>query len=741
MVIFQRWLVPFAAVSCVLIAAPGALAGPPTTAPSGDLNADGEVSLTDLQCMILVHRELVLAAPLTEDTCAEDVDCGEGLWCGWLPSGVAVCLPGCLDAGVSVGESGAVSCTDGNANTELCLGTVQKRNVDMNCDGDIDNVDVQFQVGLLLSVVGGPGTADVDGDGLLNGCDPDSDGDGADDGADCAPLDPTIAPDAPEVCDGEDDNCSGLTDGDDPALVLPDCEVQEGACLGAQKPPILCAGQAGWAACDADAYLAHSANYEAIEDSCDGVDNDCDGLTDNDDPDIAVPCLPLAAVVAAPVSVAVAGFDAPFAVRPVGAVATAPVPAMAHRFDAPFAPRPISASVAPPVVTTAGRFALPFAPPAVAGPVAPPVTAAVDRFDLPFAIRPIAGSLASPVGGLATRFDPPWEARPVAALGSTPVAVVALHFDVPFVPQPVGAIVASPVGGLAARFDVPFTIRPVGAITSSPTGVAADRFDVPFDFEPISAVTCAPVPATASGFDPPFDVPPVAAVTAAPVPAVAGRFDLPFAPRPLAAIASSPVTGVAVGFDPPFDVRPVSAIISSPVTGVAAGFDPPFDARPVAAIAASPVGGVAAGFDLPFQARPVAAIATSPVSGVAAGFDPPFTVRPISATASVPVALSTLPRITHTVPATLAAGEPAPALELVGVLLDGSTAVELWHGGAPHSGMAILEAITAPDGLTMSLSLAISPGAPSGEWVVVLIAPHGTSETTNNGGNSLWLTP
>ena len=53
---------------------------------------------------------------------------------------------------------------------------------------------------------------DSDGDTLADCVDADDDNDGAGDGDDCAPLDPTVSPKVLEACNGEDDNCNELVD-------------------------------------------------------------------------------------------------------------------------------------------------------------------------------------------------------------------------------------------------------------------------------------------------------------------------------------------------------------------------------------------------------------------------------------------------------------------------------------------------------------------------------------------------
>ncbi|MFO0745824.1 MAG: MopE-related protein [Myxococcota bacterium] len=85
----------------------------------------------------------------------------------------------------------------------------------------------------------------------------------------------------PEVCNGIDDDCDGKTDGDDPDMVKPLCEVQKGVCSGAAKPASLCVG-GQWLACGGAEYTAMAADYGVSETHCDGRDEDCDGKVDDD---------------------------------------------------------------------------------------------------------------------------------------------------------------------------------------------------------------------------------------------------------------------------------------------------------------------------------------------------------------------------------------------------------------------------------------------------------------------------
>jgi hypothetical protein len=101
-------------------------------------------------------------------------------------------------------------------------------------------------------------------------------------GNDCNDLDAGKFPTAKELCNGEDDNCNQLVDGDDPLLLLNDpkkCENQKGVCSGASKGADLCSG-GKWQPCDDNTYQKWNASYSP-GDVCDDKDNDCSGKADD----------------------------------------------------------------------------------------------------------------------------------------------------------------------------------------------------------------------------------------------------------------------------------------------------------------------------------------------------------------------------------------------------------------------------------------------------------------------------
>jgi hypothetical protein len=234
----------------------------PYSAPDGDLNRDGVVNAVDLQCLVVLFDVIEGAGGLAEDLCNSDDDCPVKYSCRAGFDLFKLCLPGCLDGEVSLGQSGAEVCSDPAADDESCLGTVVKKSADFDCNGTLTNADFLFVVSLVMGKAGGAGTVDADSDGRLNFCDPDSDGDETEDVADCAPLNPAVGPCA------DNDSCTVDTCVDGECVFVPDtgstCDDGESCTHGDTCADGLCSGQVY--GCDDDDVCT--------DDSCNG-DGSC----------------------------------------------------------------------------------------------------------------------------------------------------------------------------------------------------------------------------------------------------------------------------------------------------------------------------------------------------------------------------------------------------------------------------------------------------------------------------------
>jgi hypothetical protein len=173
-----------------------------------------------------------------------------------------------------VGAAYATDCDDTDAavspvDPEICDG------VDNDCDGSTDE-------GLLDAYY-----ADSDGDGYgdagssTEACAAPSGF--VEDDTDCDDSDATVNPGANERCDEQDNDCDGLVDDDDSAVVGTTTwyvDYDGDGYGGARLSTAACEQPSGYVADASDCDDTDASAWPGAEEICDGADNDCDGTVD-----------------------------------------------------------------------------------------------------------------------------------------------------------------------------------------------------------------------------------------------------------------------------------------------------------------------------------------------------------------------------------------------------------------------------------------------------------------------------
>jgi|GEM_PF-1892051 len=247
---------------------------------------------------------MTLAAP----GCEPGNDQSQPAWDGWVNNG---CVPDCYlkqcgndGCGGSCGTcDGFLTCnnsfqcvvgsgtedagaTDAGGSPDASADTGGAPDVSLpelpppsGVDGDNDGIDDNLDN---CPTVYNPTQNDLDGDFIGDTCDPDIDEDGYINDLDCEPTMGNINPGRAEFCDGIDNNCDGITDGEG-STNCTDYFVDgdgDGAGDSAQKRCLCAAEPPHITTVAGDCNDSNPTLSPLVIESCDNIDNNCNLLTD-----------------------------------------------------------------------------------------------------------------------------------------------------------------------------------------------------------------------------------------------------------------------------------------------------------------------------------------------------------------------------------------------------------------------------------------------------------------------------